>query len=72
MRIAKMICRKDAVVVAAFLHALLDDLPVPPNLVASRFGQSVADIMAALTRVSDTAQLLRCRLSFGVCSPLEG
>jgi hypothetical protein len=32
---------------------------------------SFADIMAALTRLSDTAQLLGCRLSFGVSPPPE-
>ena len=44
---------------AALLHDVVDDTPVPLEEVAARFGERIAGIVAQVSQLSNTNQLLR-------------
>ena len=51
--------RVEAAVTAALLHDVVDDTPVALEDVASRFGERIAGIVAQVSQLSNTNQLLR-------------
>ena len=61
----------EAAVVAALLHDVPDDTPIPISTLAAEFGGSVGGLVSAVSRLSRTYQLLRRRDSSGAAAAEE-
>ena len=57
--LSEMCGRVEAAVTAALLHDVVDDTPVALEDVAARFGERIAGIVAQVSQLSNTNQLLR-------------